>query len=200
MAGAAAYSVVGAANAQQQQVKRGGVLRFATRGDAKGLDPHRNIIYLVSQPLATTTQGLLDLDLKCQPAPGIATEWDYSKDLLTYTFKLRKGAQFHNGREVDAAAVKWNFDRIQNPKTSHPFTRSALGNLKSTEAVDKYTVRCHLHQASAIFPANVVYYPCNLIAPDSVEQADRHPIGCGPFKFVQWKRFEITELARFENY
>lgn len=58
MAGAAAYGVVGAANAQQQQVKRGGVLRFATRGDAKGLDPHRNIIYLVSQPLATTTQGL----------------------------------------------------------------------------------------------------------------------------------------------
>ncbi len=199
MAGAAAYGIVGAAEAQPKP-KRGGVLRFATRGDAKGLDPHRNIIYLVSQPLAATTQGLLDLNLKCEPAPGIATEWEASKDLLSYTFKLRKGAQFHNGREIDAAAVKWNFERIQNPKTSHSFTRSALGNLKSTEAVDKYTVRCHLNHPSAIFPANVVYYPCNLIAPDSVEQADQHPIGCGPFKFVQWKRFEITELARFENY
>lgn len=205
IAGVAAHGMVGAANAQQQSstrdgAKRGGTLRFATRGDARGLDPHRNIIYLVSQPLAATTQGLLDLNLKCQPSPGIATEWEASKDLLTYTFKLRKGAQFHNGREVDAVAVKWNFDRIQNPKTSHAFTRSALSNLKLTEAVDKYTVRCHLQQPSAIFPSNVVYYPCNLIAPDSVEQADRHPIGCGPFKFVEWKRFEITELARFENY
>ncbi len=200
VAGATAYGVVSAADAKQPQVKRGGVLRFATRGDAKGLDPHRNIIYLVSQPLAATTQGLLDLNLTCEPAPGIATTWEPSKDLSTYTFKLRKGAQFHNGREVDAAAVKWNFDRIQNPKTSHAFTRSALGNLKSTEVVDKYTVRCHLHQPSAIFPSNVVYYPCNLIAPDSVEQADHHPIGCGPFKFVKWKRFEITELVRFENY
>lgn len=200
MAGAAAYGLAGAADSPNQPVKRGGVLRFATRGDAKGLDPHRNIIYLVSQPLAATTQGLLDLNLKCEPVPGIATEWEASKDLLTYTFKLRKGAQFHNGREVDATAVKWNFERIQNPKTSHAFTRSALGNLKSTEAVDKYTVRCHLHEPSAIFPANVVYYPCNLIAPDSAGQASQHPIGCGPFKFVQWKRFEITELARFENY
>ncbi len=199
MAGAAAYGMVGAAEAKEKP-KRGGILRFATRGDAKGLDSHRNIIYLVSQPLAATTQGLLDLDLKCQPAPGVATEWEASKDLMSYTFKLRRGAQFHNGREIDAAAVKWNLERIQDPKTSHPFTRSALANLKSAEAVDKYTVRCHLHQPSAIFPTNVVYYPCNLIAPDSVEQADRHPIGCGPFKFVNWSRFEITELARFENY
>lgn len=199
MAGAAAYGVVGAADSRPR-AKRGGVLRFATRGDTQGLDPHRNLIYLVSEPLAATTQGLLDLNLKCEPTPGIATEWEASKDLLTYTFKLRQGAQFHNGRDVDAAAVKWNFERIQNPKTSHSFTRAALGDLKSTDVVDKYTVRCQLHQPSAIFPSNVVYYPCNLIAPDSAEQADRHPIGCGPFKFVRWTRFEITELARFENY
>ena len=200
MAGAAAYGMVGAAGAQQSQPKRGGVLRFATRGDAQGLDPHRNLIYLVSQPLAGMTQGLLDLNLKCEPVPGVAEAWEASPDLTAYTFKLRRGAQFHNGREIDAEAVKWNFERIQDPKTSHSFTRSSLGDLKSTEVVDKYTVRCHLRQPSAIFPSNVVYYPCNLIAPDSVEQADQHPIGCGPFKFVKWSRFEVTELARFENY
>ena len=199
MTGAAAYGMVGAAEAKPP-IKRGGVLRFATRGDAQGLDPHRNLIYLVSQPLAATTQGLLDLNLKCEPVPGIATAWEASKDLMTYTFTLRQGALFHNGREVDAEAVKWNFERIQNPKTSHAFTRSALSELKLAEVVDKYTMRCHLHQPSAVFPSNVVYYPCNLIAPDSAEQADRHPIGCGPFKFVQWQRFELTELARFENY
>ena len=202
--GAAAYGLVQdtrlAEAGKKRHPKRGGTLRFATRGDSAGLDPHRNIIYLVSQPLAATTQGLLDLNLKCEPVPGIATEWDIASDLLTYTFKLRQGAMFHNGREVDAAAVKWNFERIQNPKTSHSFTRSALGNLKETVAVDKYTVRCHLHQPSATFLSNVVYYPCNLMAPDSEAQANEAPIGCGPFKFKKWSRYEITELERFENY
>ena len=83
---------------------------------------------------------------------GLPTEWDISPDLLTYTFKLRKGVLFHNGREVDAEAVKWNFERIQDPKIGHPFTRSALGNLKETQAVDKYTLRCVLAGAECCLP------------------------------------------------
>ncbi len=89
---------------------------------------------------------------------------------------------------------------MRNPKVSHGFIRSALGNVKETEAVDKYTFRCYLHQPSASFPSNVVYYPCNLIAPESEAQTHTHPIGCGPFKFVRWQRYQVTELARFENY
>jgi peptide/nickel transport system substrate-binding protein len=200
LASAAACGLVGQAEAVKRHPQRGGTLRFATRGDAAGLDPHRNTIYLVSTPLAATTQGLLDLDLQSEPVPGIAETWDISPDLLIYTFKLRKGVLFHNGREVDAEAVKWNFERIQDPKIGGPFTRSALGNLKETQAIDKYTLRCVLQEPSIAFLADVVYYPCNLIAPDSAEQANMHPIGCGPFKFVKWERNSITELVRFENY
>lgn len=198
VAGAAALGVTGQAEAAKP--KGGGTLRFAMRSDSRGLDPHRNIIYLVSHPLAATTQGLLDLDRNSAPVPGIAQSWEASKDLKTYTFKLRKGVLFHNGREVDAAAVKWNFERIKDPKRSHAFHRSALGNLKEVQTPDKYTVVCHLEQPSAAFPGNVVYYPCNLIAPDSEAQSDTHPIGCGPFKFVKWERFAITVMDRFENY
>jgi peptide/nickel transport system substrate-binding protein len=165
-----------------------------------GLDPHRNLIYLVSEPLAATCQGLLDLNLHCEPVPGIATEWEASADLLTYTFKLRTGALFHNGQEIDAAAVQWNFDRMRHPKTSHAFIRSALDNVRETAVVDKYTFRCHLYQPSAGFPANIVYYPCSLIAPESEAQAHTHPVGCGPFRFVRWQRYETTELARFAHY
>jgi peptide/nickel transport system substrate-binding protein len=200
LAGAAACGLVSQAEASKRRPQRGGTLRFATRADAAGLDPHRNTMYLVSHPLAATTQGLLDLDLQSEPVPGIAAEWDIAPDLLTYTFKLRQGVLFHNGREVDAEAVKWNFERIQDPKIGHPATRSALGNLKETQVVDKYTVRCVLQEPSAAFLADVVYYPCNLMAPDSAEQADMQPIGCGPFKLVKWERNNITEMVRFENY
>ncbi len=197
----AALGLAEFAEARQRHPKRGGTLRFATRADASGLDPHRNIMYLVSTPLAATTQGLIDLDLQSEPVPGIAHEWDIAPNLLTYTFRLRKGVVFHNGREVDAEAIKWNFERIQEPKTgAHPLPRSALANLHETHVVDKYTLRCLLREPSAAFLADLVYYPCNLIAPDSVEQANAHPIGCGPFKFAKWERNNITELVRFENY
>jgi peptide/nickel transport system substrate-binding protein len=200
LAGAAACGLVSQVEAGKRQPQRGGTLRFATREDAAGLDPHRHTMYLVSIPLAATTQGLMDLDGQSEPVSGIAAEWDIAPDLLTYTFKLRQGALFHNGREVDAEAVKWNFERIQDPKVGHPFARSALGNLKETQVLDKYTLRCVLQEPSAAFLSDVVYYPCNLIAPDSAEQANMHPIGCGPFKFVKWERNSIAELVRFENY
>jgi peptide/nickel transport system substrate-binding protein len=200
LAGAAMAGLGGPAEAGKRHAKRGGTLRFATRGDTAGLDPHRNVVYPVSAPLAAICQGLLDLNAHSEPTPGIASEWDASQDLLTYTFKLRQGVLFHNGQEVDAAAVKWNYERIKDPTKSHPFMRSALGNLKEVVALDKYTVRCHLHTPSAAFPADVVYYPCALIAPDTEAQADERPISCGPFKFGQWKRYELTELTRFENY
>ena len=200
LASVAAFGLVRQAEAGTRHPQRGGTLRFATRGDTTGLDSHRNLFYPVSTPLAATCQGLLDLNVKSEPVPGVASEWDSSPDLLTYTFKLRSGVLFHNGREVDAEAVKWNFVRMQDATKSHAFTRSALTNLKEVVAVDKYTVRCHLKEPSAAFPADVVFYPCNLMAPDSEAQADTHPIGCGPFKFVRWSRFDVTEVERFENY
>jgi len=200
LAGAIAGGLVSQAVAGTRHPQRGGTLRFATRGDAGGLDPHRNTMYLVSTPLAATTQGLIDLDGQSQPVPGVATAWDIAPDLLTYTFRLRQGVLFHNGREVDAAAVQWNLARMQDANVGHPFTRSTLSNLQAVEVVDKYTVRCRLHTPSAAFLADVVYYPCNLIAPESAAQANLHPIGCGPFKLVRWERNNITELVRFENY
>src|SRR5919199_1164878 len=200
LAGAAAFGFTGQASAGQRHPRRAGTLRFATRTDVSGLDLHRNTIYLVSMPLAAINQGLLDLDQKSEPVPGVAAAWEASPDLLSYTFELRHGVLFHNGREVDAEAVKWNFERLQDPKIANPLARAALENLKATEVVDKYTVRCHLRAPSAAFPADVVYYPCALMAPDSVDKADLHPIGCGPFKFVKWDRNKLTELVRFENY
>jgi peptide/nickel transport system substrate-binding protein len=200
LAGAAAFGLTGAVEAAKRHPSRGGTLRFAMRSDTTGLDLHRNTQYPVSIPLAAITQGLLDLNLKAEPVPGVASEWEASRDLLTYTFKLRKGVLFHNGREVDAEAVQWNFARMKDPTKSHVFTRSALENLQEVVVVDKYTVRCHLHQPSAAFPADVVYYPGALMAPDSEAQADILPIGCGPFKFVRWERNQVTEMVRFENY
>jgi peptide/nickel transport system substrate-binding protein len=120
--------------------------------------------------------------------------------LQTYTFKLRPGVTFHNGTDVDAGAVKWNFERIMDPEIGHAFSRSSLANIDTITVVDKHTLRCTLKQPSALFLANVTYYPCNLIAPNSGFQADVLPMGCGPFKIKSWQNWRRTELVRFENY
>lgn len=198
--GAAAVTPQGRPVLAATKPKRGGILRFATRVDGSGLDTHRNLVYYVSDPRTGMTQGLLDLNRAMEIVPGIATEWDISKDLTKYTFRLRPGVEFHNGADVDAAAVKWNYERILDPKIGYPFARASLEDVERIEVDGKHLVHIYLKNPSAVFLANLVYYPCNLMAPNSVDQADTKPVGCGPFKFVSWKRYAKTELVRFENY
>jgi peptide/nickel transport system substrate-binding protein len=188
------------AEAAKRHPKRGGTLRMALRSDSRGLDQHRNYYYYVSHPLAATSMGLMDYTAKMEPAPGIAVDHSVSKDLKTYTFKLRKGATYHNGRDVDAESVKWNFERILDPKIGHPSVRAPLKNIDTMDVLDKWSIRINLKEPSGVFLSNVAYYPVQLMAPDSVDQADSHPIGCGPFKFKSWKKFQRTELERFENW
>jgi len=196
----AATAAMGMSVPAKSKPKRGGTLRFATRVDGRGLDPHRNIIYYVSNPLAPTCMGLLDINLQMEIVPGVASSYEVSKDLKSYTFMLRKGAEYHNGRSIDAESVKWNYERMMSPKTSHAFTRAGTQVIESIKVHDKHSLTFHLKAPNAIFAANTVYYPANLIAPDSEDQADTHPIGCGPFKFKSWKRYAKTEIVRFENY
>ncbi|SEP29721.1 peptide/nickel transport system substrate-binding protein [Rhodospirillales bacterium URHD0017] len=201
LAGAALAGLPGPAAAERKRnPKRGGTVRFGTRDDSVGLDTHRNFIYYVSQPLAGTTGGLLDFDAGMNIVPAIATEWEPSNDLKTWTFKLRQGAEFHNGETIDANAVKWNIERILDPKIGHSFNRSALVDVERVTVDDKWIVQVHLKDPSAAFDSNMVYYPVNLIAPGAVDKADTAPAGCGPFKFKSWKRFDICELVRFENF
>jgi peptide/nickel transport system substrate-binding protein len=200
LAGAAIVGLPGKATATKRHPKRGGTLRFGMRDDSVGLDTHRNFIYFVSQPMAGLTGGLLDFNSKMEPVAAVATEWDASADLKTWTFKLRRGAEFHNGETIDAQAIKWNIERILDPKIGHSFTRSALTDVERVTVDDKHTVRFHLKDASAAFDTNLVYYPVNLMAPGSVDNADTNPVSCGPFKFKSWKRFDTCELVRFENF
>ncbi len=197
---AAAGAVATAASSPAKAApKRGGTLRYSTRSDGRGLDPHRNFVYYVSNPMALTTMGLVDLSKDMSLQPGVAESWESSKDLKKWTFRLRKGAEYHNNRTIDAESVVWNVERMKDPKIGHALHRSALAGVEKVEADGKDVVHFHLKDPSAIFPSDMVYYPVNLIAPDT-PNPDEHPYGCGAFKFKSWKRYAKTELVRFENY
>ncbi len=200
LVGAALGGLTPQSEAAQRHPKRGGVLQFGTRLDTAGLDSHRTNQYHVSHPIAAMYTGLTDVDQQGNIVSGIAESWEPNKELTSWVFRLRKSVLFHNGREVDAEAVKLNILRIKDPAIGSEFAHGTVENIKTLDILDKYTVRFNMNESDASLPSNLMHFPINLIAPESFNTAAEHPIGTGPFKFVSWTRWNETKLVRFENY
>jgi len=200
LAGMAAFGLVKPAAAAKRHPQRGGTLQYSSRTDISGLDAHRHNQNHQIHATAAMYDGLTDIDQRGNLVPSLAESWEPNKELNAWTFRLRKGVLFHNGREVDAEAVKLNLLRIQNPAIGMDFIRGGLENVDSVEVLDKYTVRLKAKVPDAALPISIMRYPIVLMAPDAFETAAERPIGTGPFKFVSWTRWSETRLVRFENY
>jgi peptide/nickel transport system substrate-binding protein len=200
IASMAAFGLAGQATSATRHPQRGGILHYGSSLDIAGLDAHRHVQIHRVHATAVMYNGLTDIDQRGNLVPSLAESWEPNQDLSAWTFRLRKGVLFHNGREVDAEAVKLNMLRIQDPAIGHDFTRGGLENVASVEVLDKYTVRVHAKVPDAALPVSIMRYPIPLMAPDAFETAAERPIGTGPFKFVAWTRWSETRLVRFENY
>jgi peptide/nickel transport system substrate-binding protein len=135
--------------------------------------------------------------------PDLATDYEVSKDGLTYTFHLRKGVKFHNGREMVASDVKYSLDRVVNPKTQSPgagFFDNIKGyddvsggkatEMSGIEVVDDYTVKFHLKQPDASFLHKMALNFASVVPKEAVEKwgqdFGKHPVGTGAFKLQDW--------------
>jgi peptide/nickel transport system substrate-binding protein len=198
--GAAWGGLVPQTEAAKRHPKRGGTLNYGSSGDTSGLDAHHHNQQHISHPTSVLYTGLTDIDYQGNIVPGIAESWEPNKELTTWTFRLRKGVLFHNGREVDAEAVKLNLERIKDPTIGGGWERGAIANIDSVEILDRYTVRLKAVAPAVTMPSSVMHYPTRLMAPDAFATAAEHPIGTGPFKFVSWMRNSEARVVRFENY
>src|SRR5215472_17318352 len=200
LVGAALGGLAPGSEAAQRHPKRGGVLQFGTFNDTAGLDSHRHNQLHTSHPTASMYTGLTDIDQQGNIVPGIAESWEPNQALTSWVFRLRKGVLFHNGREVDAEAVKLNILRIKDPAIGDDWHRGTLETIQSVDVLDKYTVRFNLTMPDVSVASHVMHYPTNLIAPESFESTSEHPNGTGPFKFASWTRWNETRMVRFANY
>jgi len=131
----------------------------------------------------------------------LAERWENSKDYKQFTFYLRKGRLFHNGREMVAEDVKYSLERFMkvNPR------RDLLKNVERIEAVDKYTIRLHMKEpdVSVLFGLGGLSPVIGIVPKEEVEKQGgtfKHPVGTGPFKFVEWKPDRYVLLERFDAY
>src|SRR2546427_9510433 len=177
LAGVALGGLAPQSAAAPRHPQRGGVVQFGPRVDTAGLDSHRHNQLHPSHPTAAMYTGLTDIDQQSNIVPGIAESWEPNQDLTAWVFRLRKGVLFHNGREVDAEAVKLNILRIKDPPIGSDFPRGAVDTIASVDVLDKYTVRLNATMADVSLPSSVMHYPTNLQAPDNFDNAAEHPIG-----------------------
>ncbi len=159
----------------------------------------------LSQAMAKSFyEGLFGFDRNMKLKPVLAESYEASKDGLTYTIKLRHGVKFHDGTDFDAEAVKANFDRVTNP--DNKLKRYGLYSIiAKTEVIDPYTVKITLKEPFSAFINDLAHPSGVMISPAALKQWGSkdiafHPVGTGPFKFVEWKSTDYLKVAKNENY
>lgn len=141
-------------------------------------------------------------DLK--PTPHLATEWDISEDGKDYTFTLREDVTFHDGTPFNADAVVANIDYITAPETKSTTAIGLLGPCKSAETVSEFVVKISCETAFTPLIANLGTPYTGIQSPAAIDKygADLglHPVGTGPFKFVNYTPNQSVSLKKNEDY
>jgi peptide/nickel transport system substrate-binding protein/oligopeptide transport system substrate-binding protein len=185
--------------------------------DPVTLDPARpNDIYgrTVANQLF---DGLVQFDGALAIRPAIAQSWTASRDGLVWTFKLKKGIQFHHGREVTAEDFVYSFTRIVDPETksagaalflkikgAREYAAGLAPRVEGLVAIDRHTLEVSLAEAQTPFVSSLAVGFAKVVPREIVEKLGeefgRQPIGTGPFKFVEWVPNKRIVLAANPSY
>jgi peptide/nickel transport system substrate-binding protein len=129
-------------------------------------------------------------------APHLAERLDHP-DPLTYVAHLRRGVRFHDGRMLTAADVAYTFRAVIDPAFVSPF-KGAYSVLESVTAPDDYTAVFRLREPFAAFPIQLVQPP--IVPAGSGDSLRAHPIGSGPYRFLEYSSDDRIRLAAFDDY
>ncbi len=141
---------------------------------------------------------LVKVDRHGKIVPWLAERW-HTSDNRNYTFFLKRGIRFHNGRELKAPDVKFVLERAMNPETKHPYPGyyAAIGDII---VKDDYTVTFALKSLNANFLLNLARQGSVIYPKEAVETLKSAPVGTGPFRFGEWVRGDRIVLGRNPDY
>ncbi|HYW87624.1 MAG TPA: ABC transporter substrate-binding protein, partial [Chloroflexota bacterium] len=171
-------------------------LRVGVLGDIPSLDPHQ-LTPPVPDVMFPVWDRLTTFAPHTTPGPELAETWHMSADGRELTLALRKGVQFHSGRELTSDDVKWNLMHVQDPKVAAGALILQSKWFTSVETPDKYTVVLGAEQPR---PATFDFFEYFDIVDSETADAMQTLIGTGPFKFVEWAQGDHMLFARNPNY
>lgn len=189
---------VGAAPAQ------GGTLVVGLDQEPPTLDPHASPSAVTYQIISNVTENLLYQGLDGKLVPWLATGFTSTPDGKSFTFTLRTDAKFSDGAPFDAAAVKWNFDRIVDPNFKAGGALAALVGYAGSTVVDAHTVRVNFKAPFSPFLTYVAGGTLSLISPKSTpaqgDTVNQKPVGSGPFIVTEYLPKDRIVLSRNPQY
>jgi peptide/nickel transport system substrate-binding protein len=142
---------------------------------------------------------LTQQDNQLQVKPDLASGWESTPDLKSWTFHLREGVKFHDGTPCTASDVLFTYKRLQD-KAVASVLRANLSIVDSIEAVDPHTIRFNLSIPYADLPALTAGYQAMIVSEAAVETLTTKPIGTGPFKFVEYRPGDQMVLEKNPDY
>jgi len=190
-------------------------LVYGKSGDADSLD---SPVSSNGEAYQVTTQ-IFNLLVRAKPGvtdiePDLATSWSVSPDGLTWTFKLRQGVTFHDGTPWNAEAAKANWDRWADEKNPYHAVKGGdyeywgdfmAPSFQEAKVVDPYTLQVVLKRPNSPMLQNLTIIAFQFNSPASMKQyggegLGQHPVGTGPYKFVEWVRDDHVTLEANPNF
>jgi peptide/nickel transport system substrate-binding protein len=190
------------------RIKRGGALKAQRQNNWATHDPHLAQTGSTDFPLVFDYLTRLDRDPTTnafQVRPCLAESWEVP-DPLTVVFKLRPGVTFHDGTDCDAAAVKWNLERLM----THPQSggKNHTASIGTVEAADARTVGLTLKEPNPVLFVNLSNDADGvggIISPTHWQKVGdagvaKEPVGTGPFRMTDYRAGSVATYRRFDKY
>ncbi|GJG87977.1 peptide ABC transporter substrate-binding protein [Gemmatimonadetes bacterium T265] len=181
--------------------------------DPRTLDPALATDVPTGRVVSYVFDGLTRFTPDARVAPGLATRWEVSPDGRVYTFHLRPGVRFHDGTPLLARHVVASWARALGPSIkggnklplfpiqgARAVADGRAPALAGARALDDSTVQVTLDTALAIFPKLLAMPVASVVAPNAGADFGQHPVGTGPWRFVEWKHDDYLRFARNPGY
>jgi len=198
-AGAPAAASGATAKPAAEQPKTGGSLRFAQTSNPVSIDGN-SIAGGGSETAWLVFDRLTTYDQNRTPQPMLAESWDISSDYKSFKLNLRKGVQFHSGREMTSDDVKYTILRLRESTVGSGILAGFSNWFTTVDTPDKYTVMLKTDASRPTFFDAIELF--NIVDKENVEgpEAKSKAIGTGPFTFVEWQNGDHFTVAKNKNY
>jgi peptide/nickel transport system substrate-binding protein len=182
----------------------GGTLVLGLDQEPPTLDPHASPSAVTYQIIASVTESLAHKAADGKLVPWLAESWTTAKDGRSVTFKLRRDVKFHDGTPFNADAVKFNFDRIVDPKFKAGGSRAQLSGYAASKVLDEFTVQVSFETPYAPFLTYAAAGTLSMVSPKAVketgDQVHTRPIGTGQFMVKEYVAKDHATMVRNAGY
>jgi peptide/nickel transport system substrate-binding protein len=165
-----------------------------------GLDPTSGAASAIAEiTLYNLYETLTKIGPDGRTTPLLASSWTSSPDLKSWTFKLVRGAKFHNGEPFDAGTVKYSFERAAE-KTSTNKDKATFAGIEKIETPAPDTVVLTLKNGDPDLLFKLGQATAVMVEPKSAATNAAQPVGTGPYRLEAWAKGSSVTLQRWDGH